>query len=301
MYNPDKPITTKDEFSDLSEGDAYDKFEELYKDFAMNNKELADKWHKDLMHKVDEEEITIQEACRKIRGIFLKRLDVEVGISVDGKEISPEQEIIINEQRIQVNDLKNSLNIFNNFLGNGSVGEVYKVYNHSGACVKVVYDYERYQEGNDIHKEGVFLDKLSDFQVEGVRTPKLFHTVDGFNFKALVMEELDAVCFRRVLEGHDELPEAFEFDDYFSKLKKYLEALHEKGVYHQDFVLRNFMIDRKTGMPYVIDFGKSKFKDDMMGERSHDFLDIAEDKDFAGLESGRAEVYDFLAKKGLKN
>ncbi len=105
-----------------------------------------------------------------------------------------------------------------------------------------------YAKGNDIHRERRITEMLDGFEVAGVRTPKPLYSFSTHTITGMVMEELDAVNFQRVVEGQttagveDELPPNFDLEDYFSRLKEYLAHLHEKGIYHGDIALRNLMI-----------------------------------------------------------
>lgn len=272
-------------------------FEELFYQVLENlrsiNPELADRWEKELDNKIDNEEITHQEACAKIQDVIAKRSIIESGGSLQEKEQS--FEFIHKGRKFTIDSVKLAESMTENFLGNGSVADVYSIPKFEGElCVKIVKDQERYVEGNNIHQEGRFLSMLSGFEVDNVRTPILYHTYFNLGLVFLVQEELDAVNFRRVLEGHEELPDNFNTEEYFSKLKNYILALHEKGIYHQDFVIRNFMIDRQTAKPYVIDFGRAVSKDDIMGEKFDTRSKILVNKDLAGLQAGLQEARESI-------
>lgn len=134
-------------------------------------------------------------------------------------------------------------------------------------CIKKIVNDEMYYEynyhgervQNTIEEEGIFLEELENFKINDVFTPKPAFYIETHDFRGIGREQLDAVNFIRVLEGHDEFPANFDLDDYFDRLEKYFRAMHkEKGILHKDVALRNFMIDRETGNPRLIDFGRSK-------------------------------------------
>lgn len=283
-------VASNEAYNNLSDSDADERFEMLCADLSKSSPTLSIQWADKLLDRVDNEEISIQEACCKIEEVINSRKNLGGSAKIEKGKNSAIYEKLRDDMHIIDEVILLSESMPPNFLGNGAVAEVYQLANRKGVCAKIVKDFDKYKEGNTIHQEAKFLEKLNGFEVDGVRSPELVCTVSTINTYAILMEELDAVNFRRVLEGHDKLPESFDFNTYFSKLRNYLNNLHEKGIYHQDFVLRNMMIDNKTGDPYVIDFGKAENKDDLMGERFHELEPIKISKDMAGLESAIAEV-----------
>lgn len=67
--------------------------------------------------------------------------------------------------------------------------------------------------------------------------------------------------------------------------------MHELGVAHGDLEARNVMIDRKTGLPRVIDFGRSK----NIGKKESEFHKIIEE-DFANIDEIQTRFENFLNK-----
>lgn len=188
------------------------------------------------------------------------------------------------------------------FIGNGAVANVFSmrsIYRNQSVCVKVVFDNQMYSEGNSVHKEIRFLDAVQDIQVAGVRSPMPYYSFCNLNMTGVVMEQLDATNLSRIREKQttegikDELPEDFDVDDYFRRVKEFLVYLHEIGIYHGDVALRNLMVDRETGLPYVIDYGKARMERDL--DKSNINLP---DCDLAALESAREELREWL--KGQK-
>jgi serine/threonine protein kinase len=263
-------------------------------------KELGSK-HIDLIwDKVDEDnEDSIIAAFGALNEIINKRKSVLNQTKVHYRNLESQDEYVNDQRAISTEIIHISRSMPDKFLGNGSVAEVYSLIEGQGLCVKIVYNGEMYRQGNDIHKEGDFLINLEKFEVAGVRTPTLKETISTIDTNALVMEELKAANFRRILENKDELPEAFNFEDYFKSLEKYLSALHERGIYHNDFVLRNFMIDRTTGKPRVIDFGRSIFRRDIMGEKFDTQEEILIEKDRAGLHAAKIEIKKWLSQRTI--
>lgn len=191
------------------------------------------------------------------------------------------------------------------FIGNGAVANVFSmrsIYKKQSVCVKVVFDNQMYSEGNSVHKEIRFLDAIQDIQVAGVRSPMPYYSFCNLNMTGVVMEQLDASNLSRIREKQttegikDELPENFDIDDYFRRVKEFLVHLHGLGIYHGDVALRNLMVDRKTGLPYVIDFGKARMERDL--DKSNINLPDYAKSDLAALESAKEELREWL--KGQK-
>lgn len=255
---------------------------------------LAQQWIKNIWdEQVEEDEISEQEAFEQLKQVIHKRGAVKR--KPTKIENQAEDSLTERERELVVSDIVLSQSMPDLFLGNGSVANVYVMASAQQACVKIVHSNERYQEGNSIWQEAKFLEALKDFEVAGVRSPHLKNMVYHVNTTAIIMERLNAVNCSRVVEEKDELPERFDVDDFFDRLKVYLRALHEKGIYHNDFYLRNIMIDVVSGLPYVIDFGKAVFRNDILGERFHMEEEIFIRRDLAGLENAKARMKQWIA------
>lgn len=153
------------------------------------------------------------------------------------------------------------------YIDRGGAGAVYRL--SKGLCVKLLENRELSPAahimdiGNNVAVESAFLRQLSDKIVEQVRVPYCYGywKSDNPNLpSAIIMEQLDAVNLQHALNGAEALPEAFDLETFTDALYAYLEYLHdEEGIVHGDLYARNIMIDRGTGMPRYIDFGRSKF------------------------------------------
>ena len=142
---------------------------------------------------------------------------------------------------------------------------------------------------------------IRKLNVEGVRSPEPYFAFSSLRFDGFVMEHLDALNFRRILEGQttegmkDELPESFDVDQYFGRLRGYVSEMHARGIMHNDLHLRNMMIDRRTGLPRLIDFGKAKLEQDL--DKSKTSLVEEARRDIDTLFFAEKEVRDWLAGK----
>lgn len=153
-----------------------------------------------------------------------------------------------------------------NFLGEGGAGKVFDLGN--GVCIKLMVNRENspnrdlYDLGNSPAAEAEFLHQLGRFKSEEVYSPRVYGYYVGKRGAAIIMETLDAVNLQRALLGKENLPENFDFDDFFDRLEAYTQSLHAKmKIAHCDLDAKNMMVDRKTGRPIVIDFGRAAHLD----------------------------------------
>jgi tRNA A-37 threonylcarbamoyl transferase component Bud32 len=271
-------VTVRDTFRAMTEDARYDWYEAQ---IASLPTELRVRWE----NRLNEQGVDMVDTCVELSTFLVARKE-----AYENLRAGIHGEMSLDEQRAcreQVELLLRSIRP-DNFLGNGAVADVYVSDEHPGLCLKYIHNDARYREGNHVRAEASFLDQLADFTVEGVRTPALRHSYSGGDFVAIVMERIDGVDLQRVIEGHDELPDIFDCDDYFLRLRRYVEQLHkEKRIYHRDIYPRNLMVDKHTGLPVLIDFGKAVQYED---EGDSNFKDLDEQKDKAQLESAEARV-----------
>jgi len=137
-----------------------------------------------------------------------------------------------------------------------------------GLCMKIMHDRHSSKDaslmnlGNTVAQESHFLRALENFSVSGVRTPRYIAHIESTlpgEPNIIIMEKLDAVNLQHVLNGTAEVPENFDAKIFFDALDAYIQALSEvHHIAHRDLEPRNVMIDRSTGLPYVIDFGRAR-------------------------------------------
>lgn len=120
-------------------------------------------------------------------------------------------------------------------------------------------DMNKYNLGASPHEEFSFMERLHTLIYEGARSPAPLACIESGETAILIMERLRAVNLQHVLNGTAELPEGFDYEDFYSKLEGYLNNMHDTAhIAHNDLFPRNIMVDEVTGMPYVIDFGRAK-------------------------------------------
>ncbi|MCX6800420.1 MAG: phosphotransferase [Candidatus Falkowbacteria bacterium] len=142
----------------------------------------------------------------------------------------------------------------------GSFGVVYGKNNNEN-CHKIIYHLRNYEneDVNSVTEETRIQTELQNLEVNGVRCPRVHNVIDMNDYHIIEMEQLDAVSLKDVKDGKVTLPENFKFYPFFKKLMAYVTEMHKQyGICHNDLHMGNIMINRQTGEPMVIDFGKSK-------------------------------------------
>jgi len=153
------------------------------------------------------------------------------------------------------------------FIDHGGAGWVYEL--PQGYCLKVMENRHispnrhLFDLGNSPRVEAVYLERMSHVQYEGkTRTPKFFGVIDSSSSEvksAIIMERLDAENVQHILNGTASLPEQFDLETFFNDLEGFISKMHETHkLTHGDLYARNIMIDRQTGEPRLIDFGRAK-------------------------------------------
>lgn len=142
------------------------------------------------------------------------------------------------------------------YVGAGNTAEVHRDVQDPAICYKLVTNFEKYEAWNSIGREAHFLEELEDVVVEGVRTPRVISVIDRPDIKAITMEYLDAENLTVLMEKRKALPPNFDVDDFFRRVRAYIDELHRRGIYHRDLHGGNVLLGR-DGTPYVIDFGQA--------------------------------------------
>jgi serine/threonine protein kinase len=84
---------------------------------------------------------------------------------------------------------------------------------------------------------------------------------DGFevtdDFEVLLMETMDAVSVDDLITKRELPPEGFDHERFCLEIQAFLDSMHSDRLYHRDLHAGNVMIERGTGRPVIIDFGRS--------------------------------------------
>lgn len=153
-------------------------------------------------------------------------------------------------------------------IGEGFTANVIVPKEESEYCFKVILDTKspQYLRGNDVEEEASILAELADLNKDGARVPvPYYYFMDSESESAMyVMERLDAVTVHDVCVGNAKLPPNFSLPRFQKELEEFVAMMHRKGIYHRDLHMGNIMIDNKTGLPRIIDFGSAKrsFRDE---------------------------------------
>lgn len=143
-------------------------------------------------------------------------------------------------------------------IGKGFTAEVFQSKRCPKCCYKVIYNLEEYEVGLNIKEETLIQDALVDLNLEGARVPNPYYYKMSPDFHVMVMESLDACTIEDIERGKEKLPENFDLEVFFSALKGFISKMHSLGIHHRDLHNRNILIDRETGLPRIIDFGRAK-------------------------------------------
>lgn len=161
--------------------------------------------------------------------------------------------------------VRDRINNPRNYIDKGGAGSVYRL--ADGLCMKVMSprrlspNAAMMDIGNHPVVEANILRSLASRVVSGVRVPYCYGFLEAKHaedFDYLLMEELDAVNLQHMILKKIPAPEAFDPDAFTDALSDYMHDLHKSGIAHGDLEARNVMVDRKTGLPRLIDFGRSR-------------------------------------------
>lgn len=158
-----------------------------------------------------------------------------------------------------------SINTPKNYIDKGGAGSVYRL--AEGVCIKVMTPRRLSPNaglmdiGNHPLIEANILRSLAARSVSGVRVPYCYGFLEAKraeDFDYLLMEELDAVNLQHMILGKVSAPASFDPMVFTDALTDYIQDIHHAGVAHGDLEARNVMVDRSTGLPRLIDFGRAR-------------------------------------------
>tara|TARA_B100000508_G_scaffold138819_2_gene135660 strand:- start:9659 stop:10582 length:924 start_codon:yes stop_codon:yes gene_type:complete len=115
----------------------------------------------------------------------------------------------------------------------------------------------------DIH--GEFYQAAGELEGSNISVPMPFYSTEIAQDKMLAMEKLPAKSIDDILRGMGSLPDWLDIDDFCEQLGEFLDAMHERGLYHRDMHVGNVMISQSEEPPedgrhgFVIDFGLSGY------------------------------------------
>ena len=217
-------------------------------------------------------------------------------INIEAFEYNPEpdesgffmrKEIASEQAQRMIAELKELLRTKKYKIGSGTTAEVHLFVRNASNCMKIISTHETM--GTVTHTKGVtdqlwyhpvptearFLQDANSL-AEGtdVQVPRPYYTLremivddsgdkpHSFELSVLAMEYLNAVTLDSIVfRGENNFPPSFNNDIFFKKLHYFIKKLHSKGLYHRDLHASNILVDLKTGLPCVIDFGRATYAD----------------------------------------
>lgn len=148
-----------------------------------------------------------------------------------------------------------------NLLGAGINAEVTDSPSSPNVCFKVLFADRAEALRVNIFKEAGFqhqVQQLLSERSDCAQVPEILSVVHDGNVQAIMMKQVDGVSLKRLIEvpGSLLLPDDFDIDEFFEKLQRSLDLMHEYGYFHRDLTNNagNVLID-KAGEPWIIDFG----------------------------------------------
>jgi len=147
-----------------------------------------------------------------------------------------------------------------NFLGKGGAAMVFSL---ETQCIKLLKNrhnsdlVNQYNLGNTVQNEFFIQSLLNNFDIGGVHSPKIIAYYIGKENAAIIMEKLTAANLQLVINKTEDLPKKFDPENFIIQLEQYIYEMHDLGIVHGDLFPRNIMIDKQTGLPRIIDFGRA--------------------------------------------
>lgn len=175
-----------------------------------------------------------------------------------------------------------------NYLDHGGAAVVFTI--NDSVCIKMIinrHDAENasmFNLGNTAEAEMRLQESMSEVVVAGVRCPKPILYLHGKKYHGIVMEKVHAVNLQKCLNGEQTFPESFNAEEFCFDLEEYIYEMNDTyNLAHGDLYPRNVMIDITTGKPIVIDFGRTKSKNEAL--KREDKTRLKELFDVLGVKS----------------
>jgi serine/threonine protein kinase len=209
-----------------------------------------------------EGEKTAEQALEKIKHILEKRRqqaaefpELPTQEGVYNEYIKQEQAKTREKLRIITQEaLENKMES----IGAGTTAKIVISSQDDNFCYKVITSIDNYRKGNDVKQETEYLDKLTSITGTHTRVPKPYSYEMNKSGHLYIMERLNAASLQEIFDNVQQLPSGFNSQEFFDDLEEFIHKMHQKGLYHRDLSNPgNIMVDKNTGMPYIIDFGTS--------------------------------------------
>jgi tRNA A-37 threonylcarbamoyl transferase component Bud32 len=267
---------------EISEGQKEQELESMLKSLPQ---ELSETWRR----KVEELD-SFDEGIALVRNFNLERSSVKEKIFTKIHTIHNEQ--VKEEVRELIRNIGSNFGNPDNFLGEGTVGKVYRTSYAPHVCVKYITESNMLEKhGNTMHQEIQYLDDLDNFSVEGIRVPQVYFEHMSDHITCFGMETIDGKSIDQIIARPDDCDfieeiKKQDMKEVLRRMKLFIERMHEEiKIVHRDFATRNIMVDRQ-GNWYVIDFGKAKRIE--IGDTS---TDMSQATDFPSAENAIRKLF----------
>ncbi len=158
------------------------------------------------------------------------------------EEISSIRELVSNKQ--------------NKLIGAGQVAEVFVNLEDPSKCFKVVKDWQKYREGNNLLKEAYLQIMMSKFNDQlKARVPAVAYCAALKDFRVISMERVNGASLSELMLDTSRVPDNFDFDVFFGAVQEFVDKMHKTKIHHRDLHAGNVMVDYDSALPYIIDFG----------------------------------------------
>lgn len=167
------------------------------------------------------------------------------------------------------NYLQDILDDPESYLDHGGAAIVFRI--NETICIKMIINRHdannasMFNLGNTAEVEMHLQLRMSKITVGGVRCPVPILYLHGKKYHGIIMEKVNAVNLQKCLNKEQEFPASFDAQEFCFDLEEYVYEMNDvHDLAHGDLYPRNVMIDEITGKPIVIDFGRSKLKNELL-------------------------------------
>ena len=209
------------------------------------------------------------------------------------KSLTPEASEAARQAIMQVTEMPER------YIDKGGAGVVYRLEN--GLCVKVIENRHFSPNKhlldlrNSVPVEAAIQQFLTPLRVKEVRVPYClgFSVVEDYKIPSLIlMEELPAVNLQQAINKTVPFPEAFKVGTFMDGLYDFVAEMQgDYAIAHDDLEARNVMIDKTTGLAYVIDFGRAIRLNMIKEEQKRDQYESADFKNLEKIEKTLKNIH----------
>lgn len=196
-----------------------------------------------------------------------------IGKSEKFKKVETKEQI---EESLKIKIFNTIEQILENpvLVGEGKAAKVYS-YEDEVFCIKEIKTIEKIMEERQLSFSEAILKKrefsFNDIHDErrrqeegikmGIRSPEPYasiETMDGRKF--IIMETIDGYDFEEIKKDPRKLPADFDAEIFLNELGRMIGRLHAGKMHHRDLHNGNIMVESKTALPVIIDYGHAVYE-----------------------------------------